>query len=218
MANAAAPTPEIAGLIVSYRAGTPEARDARLAARQLGEPSFPEAPWLRDRPKMIASLKEANTRPATLAGRAFNQAVYGNHPYGRETTEAIPRSRRYVNDTVGRIRQLFNWAVGLELIPPERAYALSRIRALPMGQGRETDRRTEVTAALDGALLDLYERQRKASGIGAGRLLGHRCGACRIELDRGEVARISAAAEDEVLRCSECRAILLRVDRIGVID
>ncbi len=59
-----------------------------LAARQLGEPSFPEAPWLRDRPKMIASLKEANTRPATLAGRAFNQAVYGNHPYGRETTEA----------------------------------------------------------------------------------------------------------------------------------
>ncbi|MDR7308354.1 pitrilysin family protein [Rhodoferax saidenbachensis] len=58
-----------------------------LAARQLGEPSFPEAPWLRDRPKMIASLKEANTRPATLAGRAFNRAVYGSHPYGWEMTE-----------------------------------------------------------------------------------------------------------------------------------
>lgn len=67
-------------------------------------------------------------------------------PDGCETTEATPRSRRYVNDTVGRIRQLFNWAVGLELIPPERAYALSRIRALPMGQGRETVRLTEVTA------------------------------------------------------------------------
>ncbi len=59
-----------------------------LAARQLGEPSFPQAPWLRDRPKMIASLKEANTRPATLAGRAFNQAVYGSHPYGQEPSEA----------------------------------------------------------------------------------------------------------------------------------
>jgi integrase len=58
-----------------------------------------------------------------------------------------------VNDTVGRIRQLFNWAVGLELIPPERAYALSRIRALPMGQGRETDRRTEVTADVVNATL-----------------------------------------------------------------
>jgi zinc protease len=59
-----------------------------LAARELGEPAFPEAPWLRDRPKMIASIKEANTRPATLAARAFGQAVYGSHPYGYETTEA----------------------------------------------------------------------------------------------------------------------------------
>jgi integrase len=74
-------------------------------------------------------------------------------PDGRETTEAIPRSRRYVNDTIGRVRQLFNWAVGLELIPPERAYALSRVRALPLGQGRETDRRTEVTAEVVNATL-----------------------------------------------------------------
>lgn len=59
-----------------------------LAARQIGEPAFPEAPWLRDRPKLIASLKEANTRPATLAARAFSRAVYGNHPYGYEPTEA----------------------------------------------------------------------------------------------------------------------------------
>ena len=72
-------------------------------------------------------------------------------------------------------------------------------------------RRAEVIATLGSELLDLYERQRTASGIGAGRLLGHRCGACRIELDRGELARISAAPEDEVLRCPECRAILLRI-------
>jgi zinc protease len=59
-----------------------------LAARQLGEPAFPEASWLRDRPKLIASLKEANTRPGTLAARAFSRAVYGPHPYGYEVTEA----------------------------------------------------------------------------------------------------------------------------------
>jgi zinc protease len=59
-----------------------------LAARQLGDPAFPEAPWLRDRPKLVASLKEANTRPATLAGRAYARAVYGGHPYGAESTEA----------------------------------------------------------------------------------------------------------------------------------
>jgi zinc protease len=58
-----------------------------LAARQLGDPTYPEALWLRDRPKLIASLKEANTKPATLAGRAFAHAVFGDHPYGAESTE-----------------------------------------------------------------------------------------------------------------------------------
>jgi predicted nucleic acid-binding Zn-ribbon protein len=78
-----------------------------------------------------------------------------------------------------------------------------------------SSRRAEVTAALDADLLGLYERQRKTSGIGAGRLLGGRCGACRIELDRGELARISAAPEDDVLRCQECGAILLRLKVSG---
>jgi zinc protease len=58
-----------------------------LAARQLGEPSFPDTPWLRDRPKLIASLKESETRPGTLAGKAFARAVYGEHPYGAQISE-----------------------------------------------------------------------------------------------------------------------------------
>jgi predicted nucleic acid-binding Zn-ribbon protein len=74
-----------------------------------------------------------------------------------------------------------------------------------------TARRAEAAAGIDGELLKTYERQRAISGVGAGRLLGGRCGACRIELDRGELARISAAPEDEVLRCEECGAILLRL-------
>ncbi len=78
-------------------------------------------------------------------------------------------------------------------------------------RAERSDRRSELAAGLNGDLLELYERQRCGSGIGAGRLLGGRCGACRIELDRGELSRISAAAEDEVLRCSECGAILLRI-------
>lgn len=64
------------------------AKAVALAARQLAEPAFPEAIWLRDRPKAIASLKEAQTRPGTVAATAFSKAVYGSHPYGAETTEA----------------------------------------------------------------------------------------------------------------------------------
>ncbi|WP_421954396.1 M16 family metallopeptidase [Polaromonas sp.] len=59
-----------------------------LAARQIGEPSFPDNIWERGRQKIIASLKESYTRPGSVAGRAYSKAVYGNHPYGYETTEA----------------------------------------------------------------------------------------------------------------------------------
>jgi len=82
---------------------------------------------------------------------------------------------------------------------------IERIRAA------RVTRRAAVLSELDAALVALYDRQVAASGIGAGRLVGGRCGACRIELDRGELARITAAPDDEVLRCSECGAILLRV-------
>ncbi len=76
-------------------------------------------------------------------------------------------------------------------------------------------RRDELVAELAPDLVTLYERQRARGGAGAGQLQGRRCGACRIEIDKGELARISAAAEDDVLRCPECGAILLRVKATG---
>ncbi len=60
----------------------------RLAARQIGEPSFPEDVWKRERERLDAAIKEANTKPATITERTFAQAVYGVHPYGVDTTEA----------------------------------------------------------------------------------------------------------------------------------
>ena len=69
------------------------AKAVALAARQIGEPAFPDPVWQRDRQKIVASLKESYTRPGTVAGRAYSQAVYGGHPYGFEATEA----------TIGRI-------------------------------------------------------------------------------------------------------------------
>lgn len=57
-----------------------------LAARELGEPAWPEAVWQRDRERITASIKEARTRPGTIGGDAYGKAVYGTHPYGYETT------------------------------------------------------------------------------------------------------------------------------------
>jgi predicted nucleic acid-binding Zn-ribbon protein len=74
-----------------------------------------------------------------------------------------------------------------------------------------SSQRDVLCATLDPALSALYERQRAGGGPGAGQLQGHRCSACRIEIGRGELASISAAADDELVRCPECGAILLRV-------
>lgn len=80
---------------------------------------------------------------------------------------------------------------------------------------RGVSRRDQLTSALDADLLALYERVRAKGGIGAGLLQGRRCGACRIEIDKGELSRISDAPEDDVLRCPECGAILLRLRDFG---
>jgi len=80
-------------------------RAVQLASRQIGAPSFPEPVWLNERERIGAALKEANTKPATVAGRAFSQAVYGTHPYGQETT-AETLARISVGDLRARYESL----------------------------------------------------------------------------------------------------------------
>ena len=58
-----------------------------LAARQLAEPSFPEAVWQIERERWLSGLRESNTKPNVQASRAFSRAVFGLHPYGREVDE-----------------------------------------------------------------------------------------------------------------------------------
>lgn len=83
------PQPEPDRLGVTLRSLTePDllARAAALAARQLGEPALDPAVWAGERARFVAELREADTRPATLAGNDFMRAIYGSHPYGQITT------------------------------------------------------------------------------------------------------------------------------------
>jgi uncharacterized protein len=111
--------------------------------------------------------------------------------------------------------QLAAELAGIEALQADLASAQQALdaAAAEVDEARESQssRRDAVSATLDPALSALYERQRAGGGPGAGRLQGHRCGACRIEIGRGEMSRISAAAEDELVRCPECGAILLRI-------
>lgn len=52
----------------------------------LVSPQFPAAVFEREKARTIAALKEALTRPETIAAKAFWSAMYPGHPYGRQTT------------------------------------------------------------------------------------------------------------------------------------
>lgn len=63
---------------------------------------------------------------------------------------------------------------------------------------------------LPADLVQLYDRIRADTGLGAALLTGSRCGGCRLDLFGAEMARIRKAAPDDVLRCEECRRIMVR--------
>ncbi|GAA6141706.1 pitrilysin family protein [Hydrogenophaga sp. 5NK40-0174] len=63
-------------------------RSVSLAAHEMAAPSFDARIWARDRDRMRASLREAETQPGTHAQRAFFSIVYRDHPYSRYATEA----------------------------------------------------------------------------------------------------------------------------------
>jgi hypothetical protein len=77
--------------------------------------------------------------------------------------------------------------------------------------------RQPMIAELPDDLVGLYDKIREASGgIGAALLRSGRCGGCRIELSGGERARVRSAPPDEVVRCDECRRIMVRTEESGL--
>jgi hypothetical protein len=131
----------------------------------------------------------------------------------------------------------------IEIEVMERAEAAeSDVAELERGRGELTTRiealeaaRDEAFARLDGEAADigaprpdvvdevgadlvtLYEKIRLANGgTGAAALHQRRCGGCQLELNPVEIQRIRSAPEDEVLRCEECRRILVRTAESGL--
>jgi len=78
-------------------------------------------------------------------------------------------------------------------------------------------RRTEAAREVPADLLDLYDKLRvQYGGVGAAALRQGRCQGCHLTLNTVDLNTIRAAADDEVLRCEECRRILVRTPESGL--
>ncbi len=83
--------------------------------------------------------------------------------------------------------------------------------------GKAADRRAAVVADEPADLIDLYERLRaQHGGVGAAALRRGQCQGCHLSLNTVDLNAIRAAAPDEVVRCEECRRILVRTDESGL--
>lgn len=75
---------------------------------------------------------------------------------------------------------------------------------------RLTAERSALVDGMPADLVALYEQIRSRGRVAAAALNGSRCEACRMDLDRSALGSIWAAGVEDVVRCTECGAILIR--------
>ena len=76
---------------------SPREREAALELMRLvlQQPVFPAAVLDREKARTIAGIREADTRPASIAAKRFFATLYPEHPYGRSATvESVEKITR----------------------------------------------------------------------------------------------------------------------------
>lgn len=77
--------------------------------------------------------------------------------------------------------------------------------------------RDQIAGTIPADLLNLYEKIRADhAGVGAAHLHRGQCEGCRLQLPPQELQRLRAADPNEVIRCEECRRILVRTEESGL--
>jgi predicted nucleic acid-binding Zn-ribbon protein len=70
--------------------------------------------------------------------------------------------------------------------------------------------RQNVISKVEKDLLDLYEKIRSEHGVGAGLFSHGTCNSCQIQISPSEINNINSTDPEEVIRCENCRCILVR--------
>ncbi|MFM8523041.1 MAG: zinc ribbon domain-containing protein [Actinomycetota bacterium] len=113
-----------------------------------------------------------------------------------------------------RIKELESECAALETqVNDLRVKKDEELSSLESSAKSSTDSRTNLAPTIDAELLALYEKMRASGdGVGAAKLAGNQCLGCHLTMNSAELTRIKALPDDEVVRCEECRRILIRLN------
>ena len=90
------------------------------------------------------------------------------------------------------------------------------VKEIDEQEAKASDQRGGIAAEIPADLLALYDQIRKTKGVGAAALRAGRCEGCHLSLNAADLNVIRASAPDEVVRCEECRRILVRTPESGL--
>lgn len=99
-------------------------------------------------------------------------------------------------------------------VEERRSTAVAEIEA---DRATESTRRERIAEEIPEDLLAFYTKLRDQNeGVGAAPLRYGRCGGCALALSTAELSEIRQAPADEVMRCDQCRRILVRTTDSGI--
>ncbi len=112
------------------------------------------------------------------------------------------------------IAERLQLATELQTVTAARDVALTE---LAEQEAKAVGRRADVSRDVPDEVIGLYDKLRvQYGGVGAAALRQGRCQGCHLTLNTVDLNAIRTAAADEVLRCEECRRILVRTPESGL--
>lgn len=123
--------------------------------------------------------------------------------------EALSR----VEDCKQTLKQVESDSVEAETILHDAKSALEKaLSSLDFEMERLQQSKNSLLATLDDSLQTLYLKIKTDRGIGAAKLNGSKCDSCHLELRGAEFSEIKKLPVTHLVRCPECKAILIRVE------
>ena len=112
-----------------------------------------------------------------------------------------------------RVDELQNDQVGLRQLELELNIRLENATtAIQSEISVQQAERGQIAPKIEANLVELYEKVRTSNdGVGAALLVGNKCEGCHLSINAIEIERIKSLPADEIIRCEECRRILVRI-------